>query len=160
MYIFGELLSQYEDEEALFTAMADYRKEHPEIVYYRVSDEKMEEFIKNNDVGFTKKADESEDETDFSESVEIIKNYSSFNQIYNAPEGIKGDANGDGKVDLSDAVLIMQSLANPEKYGVNGSDEKHITEEGYRLADIDGDGVTNMDALEIQKSLLGLTTIE
>ena len=54
----------------------------------------------------------------------------------------------------------MQSLANPEKYGVNDSDEKHITEEGYRLADIDGDGVTNMDALEIQKSLLGLTTIE
>lgn len=160
MYIFGELLSQYEDEEALLTAMTDYRNEHPEIVYYKVSDEKMEEFIKNNDVGFTKKADESEDETDFSESVEIIKNYSSFNQIYNAPEGIKGDANGDGKVDLSDAVLIMQSLANPEKYGVNGSDEKHITEEGYRLADIDGDGVTNMDALEIQKSLLGLTTIE
>ena len=71
-----------------------------------------------------------------------------------------GDVNGDGTVDLSDAVLIMQSLANPTKYGLNGSDDKHITEEGYLRADVDGEGVTNMDALTIQRYLLGLCSIE
>ena len=36
-----------------------------------------------------------------------------------------------------DVVLIMQSLANPSKYGIDGSDDHHITEEGYLLADVD-----------------------
>ena len=41
-----------------------------------------------------------------------------------------GDANDDGSVDMSDVVLIMQSLANPNKYGLNGSDKNHITSNG------------------------------
>ena len=40
----------------------------------------------------------------------------------------KGDANCDGTVDMSDAVLIMQALANPDKYGVKGTDSQHITQ--------------------------------
>lgn len=69
-----------------------------------------------------------------------------------------GDANCDGKVDISDAVLIMQSLASPNKYGITGSDPKHITDQGKKNADCDGsnDGVTNADALAIQQYLLGL----
>ena len=39
-----------------------------------------------------------------------------------AADNLYGDANCDGIVDMSDAVLIMQSLANPNKYGVNGTD--------------------------------------
>jgi len=61
-----------------------------------------------------------------------------------------GDANCDKTVDLSDAVLIMQSLSNPSKY--------KLTEEGKANADCagSGDGVTNTDALAIQKFMLQL----
>lgn len=55
-----------------------------------------------------------------------------------------GDANEDKKVNISDAVLIMQSIANP--------DEFKITEQGKINADVynNGDRVTNNDALIIQ----------
>ena len=43
-----------------------------------------------------------------------------------------GDSNGDGRIDMSDAVLIMQTIANPSKYKLN------------------------LDALAIQKKLLKL----
>ncbi|MBQ1518527.1 MAG: RICIN domain-containing protein, partial [Ruminococcus sp.] len=73
-------------------------------------------------------------------------------------KGIAGDVNCDGRVDLSDAVLIMQSLSNPAKYGTSGSDRTHITEKGKANGDVTGagNGITNMDALEIQKYMLGL----
>lgn len=54
---------------------------------------------------------------------------------YNAAPGVKGDANGDGQVDMSDVVLIMQALANPNKYGIDGTDPKHISENGFKYAD-------------------------
>ena len=70
----------------------------------------------------------------------------------------KGDANCDGTVDMADAVLIMQSLANPDKYGVNGTDSHHITSQGLSNGDVDtgSKGLTSNDALEIQRYLLGL----
>ena len=69
-----------------------------------------------------------------------------------------GDANNDGGVDLADAVIIMQELANPNKFGINGTDEHHITDKGLKNADCCnvGDGVTNNDALAIQRYLLKL----
>ena len=69
-----------------------------------------------------------------------------------------GDANCDGSVGLSDAVIIMQALANPSKYGVEGTDKNKITEKGWTNADCSdvGDGVTNKDALAIQKYMLKL----
>ena len=73
----------------------------------------------------------------------------------------QGDANDDGTVDMSDVVLIMQSLANPNKYGINGTDKNHITDFGLKNADVSRgennapNGVTNDDALLIQKYLLG-----
>jgi len=68
-----------------------------------------------------------------------------------------GDANCDKGVDMSDVVIIMQALANPNKYGIKGSDEKHITEQGQLNADVDVSvkGVTSGDALRIQEFLLG-----
>ena len=67
-----------------------------------------------------------------------------------------GDANCDGQVDMADAVLIMQSLANPNKYGIGGTDEKAITEQGKTNADVDTStkGITSNDALRIQLYLL------
>ena len=61
-----------------------------------------------------------------------------------------GDANCDEEVNMADAVAIMQSLANPDKYS--------LSEQGKANADVTGnsDGVTNKDALAIQKYKLGL----
>lgn len=68
-----------------------------------------------------------------------------------------GDANCDKNVDLSDVVLIMQSLASPNRYGLNGSEATHITKQGLDNADCSGDkGVTTADAQAIQRYLLGI----
>ena len=63
-----------------------------------------------------------------------------------------GDANNDGGVDMSDVVLIMQSLANPNKYRLDSP--------GFYNADVSeaGGGITSNDALVIQKFLLGTIT--
>lgn len=51
---------------------------------------------------------------------------------------------------MSDTVIIMQSLANPNKY--------KLTEQGAANADVyeAGGGITTNDAAAIQKYLLGL----
>ena len=72
-------------------------------------------------------------------------------------EIIAGDANCDGGVDLADAVMVMQALANPNKYGLNGTAETHITEQGIKNADVVGNnGMTTEDAGTIQRYLLKL----
>ena len=67
-----------------------------------------------------------------------------------AADIVYGDANGNGTVEIADAVLIMQSLSNPSKF--------QISEQGKANADCSnvGDGITNGDALAIQKFMLGL----
>ena len=67
-----------------------------------------------------------------------------------------GDANCDDRVDLSDAILIMQSIANPNKYGLGGTAKTAITAKGKLQADVDTSvkGVTGNDAVMIQKYLL------
>lgn len=69
---------------------------------------------------------------------------------------IWGDVNCDGDVDMSDIVLIMQSLANPNKYGLGGTDENAITEQGQANGDVDtsSKGITSNDAVRIQEFLL------
>ena len=49
---------------------------------------------------------------------------------------------------MSDADLIMQTIANTTKY--------KLTDQGSLKADTDGDGITSGDALAIQKKLLKL----
>ena len=73
---------------------------------------------------------------------------------------VKGDANFDRRVDMSDVVLVMQALANPNKYGLDGTTEKHITEQGRKNADMDGNGLTVGDARAIQRKLLHLSDID
>ncbi len=75
----------------------------------------------------------------------------------------RGDANCDGTILLNDAVLVMQSIGNPDAYGENGSDALHITTQGIKNADVaggtenkGGDLLTNADALRIQQFLLKL----
>ncbi len=71
---------------------------------------------------------------------------------------VYGDANCNNEVRLNDAVLVMQSIGNPDVYGINGSNDSHITEQGIINGDVTntGDGLTNNDALTIQKYLIGL----
>lgn len=80
----------------------------------------------------------------------VVKNASGSNM---APSSVSidavllGDSNGDGKIDMSDAVLIKQYIANPTDY--------HI--EDLRAADVDGDGeITDNDSLMIQQFKLEL----
>ena len=61
-----------------------------------------------------------------------------------------GDANLDGEANIADAVYILQSLANPDKYTLN--DEAKSNADVYNR----GDGVTASDALSIQKKEAGL----
>ncbi len=59
-----------------------------------------------------------------------------------------GDANCDGKVDLADALLIIQAITQPDKF--------QLSAQGRYNADVDdtGDGVTIQDAVAIQLKLL------
>ena len=61
---------------------------------------------------------------------------------------VDGDSNCDEQMDMADAVLIMQSLANPDKY--------QLTDQGKFNADLNGDGITVGDAQKIQEMLLGI----
>lgn len=72
--------------------------------------------------------------------------------------GKAGDANCDGEISLSDAILVLQAIGNPDSYGVNGTESSHITADGMANSDVSskGDGLTNMDALAIQRYLLKL----
>jgi len=59
-----------------------------------------------------------------------------------------GDANEDGVVNMSDAVLIMQAITNPSEY--------ELTIQGIANSDVvDNDGITLLDALRIQEMQVG-----
>ncbi len=63
-----------------------------------------------------------------------------------------GDANGDGKLNVSDAVAVLQYVANKTKYPLEG--------QGLINADCDGEsGITGGDALAIQQADAGLVTL-
>ncbi|MDE6035742.1 MAG: endo-1,4-beta-xylanase [Ruminococcus sp.] len=66
-----------------------------------------------------------------------------------------GDANEDGDVTLADAVLIMQSIANPNE------EKFRLSEQGTKNADCvgNGDGVTVKDALGIQMVCVNLIEV-
>ena len=69
--------------------------------------------------------------------------------VYIDDEIVYGDVNIDGYINMADAVLIMQSLSNPDKY--------QLTESQRARGDVfNNDGITNMDALTIQNYLVGI----
>lgn len=74
---------------------------------------------------------------------------------------VYGDANCDSNVDISDAVLILQSISKPSVYGLEGTDESRITAEGLDNADVyeRGSGITAKDALSIQRYIAGLCSL-
>ena len=66
----------------------------------------------------------------------------------NVVAGLKGDANCSDSVEVADAVMILQSIANPSKYA--------LSDQGKANADVDGNGVDSEDALKIQKYCAGI----
>ena len=76
------------------------------------------------------------------EDAELNDGYPVF-KWQQSEEILYGDANLDGKVSISDAVAILQYLANSEKY--------YLNEQARKNADVDGmGGVTGKDAAVIQ----------
>ncbi len=69
-----------------------------------------------------------------------------------------GDTDCDGTIYLNDVILVMQAVGNPDMYGIGGTSEAALTEAGMTNADVydPGTGLTNQDALTIQKYLLNL----
>ncbi len=65
---------------------------------------------------------------------------------------LAGDANCDGKLTLADATAILQSIANPDKYG--------LSSQGVANGDVSnvGDGITTADAIAIKKFYAGVIT--
>jgi len=62
---------------------------------------------------------------------------------------LQGDANNDGKVNVADAVAVLQFIANKEKYPLDAN--------GTANADCDGiSGITGSDAIYIQKIDAGI----
>ena len=102
---------------------------------------------------FSMTCDEVCDEVEYSSFTVTVIDNDDKNVSY-----VRGDANEDGTVDLSDSILIMQSIANPSSYGENGTNVSHITTNGMKNGDVsgNGDGITNSDALTIQKYMLKL----
>ena len=73
-----------------------------------------------------------------------VSNNSGGDKTTTPKDILAGDANCDGKVTIADSTAILQSIGNPDKYG--------LSEQGTLNADVDGvDGITAGDALTIQK---------
>lgn len=65
------------------------------------------------------------------------------------PSGLCGDANCDNKINVADAVAILQYIANNSKYS--------LSETGLKNADADGySGITGGDAIAVQKMDAGI----
>ncbi|MBO5104398.1 MAG: bacterial Ig-like domain-containing protein, partial [Ruminococcus sp.] len=84
---------------------------------------------------------------DYKADYKVMQNLVEFEVTVSEKETFSdkmGDSDGDGNIGINDAVLIMQSIANPDKY--------QMSEQGKLNADVynRGDGVTNNDALIIQ----------
>nr|AEV59110.1 scaffoldin C [Ruminococcus flavefaciens] len=80
---------------------------------------------------------------------------------------LRGDADCDGQVKMNDAVLIMQSLSNGDRFGEDGTESTHIKALGVANGDVagdpssatvkrdkGGDGLSPLDALRIQEYLI------
>ncbi|MDE6093026.1 MAG: dockerin type I repeat-containing protein, partial [Ruminococcus sp.] len=132
----------YEKYESVSNEMAEIVLEQ----YIETSDGEVKQVYTNDE--YFELLQKIKADTGFTVSwVSPASNIEITNVVNALPEvTLAGDANEDGEVNISDAVLIMQSIANPEEFA--------LTLQGRANADIYGDGVTLMDALTIQEMSL------
>ena len=136
LYIVKELGIQ---EDEVVNEIARYYKEHPDMDIYDYAHYVLPEEVAVADA----LADDGDQVA--STGIRSIKQFMSKIAIFKPRSG---DANCDGTLDMSDVVIIMQTLANPNKYV--------LSDEGRYNADIcsTGDGITLKDAFLIQQKLL------
>lgn len=136
-------------------------------------EEMLSEYVKNNNItASVERKPDSRNIYIVPENTDIIEHYRLALDIFEKtglrpygvmPEGtdnisggatidvansVDGDANCDGTTSISDAVAVLQFLANSEKYP--------ITEQGVFNADTDFNGITGADAAAIQKLDAGI----
>jgi len=72
--------------------------------------------------------------------------------IINRPVSrLKGDVNGDGRINSLDLMLVKRHILGLEK----------LDGEAFNAADVNGDGkVNSVDAMRIQRHILGIETIK
>ena len=126
----------------MVNAFSSVTDETFETVYYGGSEEDWDKIAIDelgNDVLFKNK----------NKNLNIIYNYTQENTTVS---NIPGDANGDGKVNVADAVAVLQYIANRIKFPLD--------EQGLINADIDGSpGITGSDAIAIQKIDAGILVL-
>lgn len=78
----------------------------------------------------------------------------------NADSPCKGDANGDGKLSLADAVFIMQAISNPTEYQIDEKlkDFADVVDKGNGLSPIDALAIQMVDLKIISESDLPITS--
>ena len=140
-------------EDEVKNEMARYYKKHLDIDVYDYEHYVLPEEKGSASASTSDPIPEFDGSAPASRNVPAIRSYMSNIELFRPKNG---DANNDGSVDMSDSVLIMQALANPDKYGENGTSENHITLQGRTNGDMDGDGLTVGDAQAIQQMLLGI----
>lgn len=104
-------------------------------IYYGGTEEQWAELVKNS----------------YAEGNEALfkKAEIHYNSAPKTASSLSGDANEDGKITVSDAVAVLQYIANAEKYA--------LSEQGKKNADCDGEkGITGSDAIMIQKMDAGV----
>ena len=152
MYIYGELDKNYSDTQAFLDAQQAYFEENPDIQYYKVFNSNFYEFSRHHGKGSYGGLSAKE------ELDSIVAALAEFNMDMTAEEGTAapaaaGDANLDTRVNIADAVAVLQYVTNNEKYP--------LTAQGRKNADIDGTaGITGTDALTIQKIDAGIISAE
>ena len=115
-----------------------------------VPDEEMSQLEKValfNDIYIDCKLDERDNKAYTGwEYLPIVGGHSVELNVY---DYVDGDANNDGKLTVSDAVAVLQYIANKDKYP--------LTAQAKFNADIDGEeGLTGGDAIAIQKIDAGI----
>ncbi len=142
MYILNELDSVYSTEDEFTEACEYYIHSHPGINYEALLLDKMNRFNAGREsYDFDYKL-EATDTVALSDSVNTLSSYMSGIDLSVLRTG---DANCDNETGLADALLILQNSANSVKYPVSKTGEFNADVFGT------GDGLTPMDALEIQK---------
>ncbi len=148
MYIYGELDKNYSDTQAFLDAQEAYFQENPDVQYYKVFNDNHYWFSRHHGTGWGGGLT-SKEELD-----SIVAAIAEFNMDMTAEEGTAapakpGDANIDTKVNIADAVSVLQYLSNNTKYP--------MTAQGIENADCDGvKGITGGDASVIQKIDAGI----
>ncbi|SFX30225.1 hypothetical protein [Ruminococcus sp. XPD3002] len=165
----NDLIYRFDQSEITYSA-CPYLTEYDLYINEKEITEKLDEYLKDNNVkaALVKQSERNtlrivpDDDLSFTEHYDLAQDIKDktglmpygfsdtgvppiIGKTIHLNNYVNGDANCDKGVGLADALAILQYVANAEKYP--------LTTQGLFNADIvgEGDGITPLDALEIQK---------